>query len=369
MITHAAPSRVGILGNPSDGYGGRTLALAVPAFSATVTLTPGEGITITPRPDDEARWPSATALIDQVDRHGYGTGPQLLTAAVRTFADVARSTGAELRTGFRLDYDTTIPRQVGLGGSSALVVAALRCLGDFHDIEIPDLLLPSIALRAETSQLGLSAGLQDRVVQTMGGLVAMDFSDLQVDTRFGVSYGDYEPVPTDDLPRLFVAYREVVAEPSNTYHRDLRNRFESGDPVVRETMRELAGLVVEGRAALRWGDRARFASLIGRNMALRKQLGPLPIGQLELVDLAEAFGASATFAGSGGAVVGSFGDDDTFDATFETMRDAYADIGADAIPLDCGTVPAEEPEDSGELPSNVVAFRSRAEPPAADGDD
>lgn len=359
MITHAAPSRVGILGNPSDGYGGRTLALAVPQFEATVTLTEAVGIEIVGNTDDETCWPSATAMVDHLDRHGYGTGPQLLAATVRTFADVVYSMGEELRDGFRLDYSTTIPRQVGLGGSSALVIAALRCLGDFHDIVIPDVVLPSIALRAETTQLGLTAGLQDRVVQTMGGLVAMDFSDPQVDSQFGVRHGAYEPVPTDDLPPLFLAFREVAAEPSTTYHRDLRARFEAGDPLVRETMRDLAGLVVEGRAALRWGDHRRFATLIGRNMALRKVLGPLPTTQLELVELAEALGAVATFAGSGGAVVGAFAGSEAFEKDFGALNDAYSDLGADVVRLDTGSPAPVEPEDNEDPPANVVALPSR----------
>lgn len=359
MITHAAPSRVGILGNPSDGYGGRTLALAVTQFEAIVHLEEAPGIEIVGNPSDEPTWPSLAALVDHVDHHGYGTGPQLLAATVRTFADVAEAAGVELRTGVRLGYHTTIPRQVGLGGSSALVVAALRCLCEHYDVDVPDVVLPSIALRAETAQLGIAAGLQDRVVQTYGGLVAMDFGETHVDTRFGVSHGDYEAVDASALPPLFLCYRRSAAEPSDAYHHDLRARYESGDAIVRETMRELATLVVEGRAALRWGDRGRFASLIGRNMQLRKALGPLPAAQLELVEVAAAMGAQATFAGSGGAVVGAFDDESRFEVDFEALCDAYADIGADVVRLE-GPSPADPAEDdAGYAPSNVVAFEPR----------
>ncbi|MEM9612402.1 MAG: GHMP kinase [Actinomycetota bacterium] len=356
MIRHAAPSRVGILGNPSDGYGGKTLALAVPRFEAAVTLEPAEQVEIVGLPDDRPCWSSLAALVDHVDRHGYGTGPQLLAAAVRTFVDVARSVETPLPGGFRLSYATDIPRQVGLGGSSALVIAALRCLQEHFDLDIPTPVLPTVALRAETAELGISAGLQDRVVQSYGGLVAMDFGETEVDSRFGVSHGAYEPLDPRMLPPLFLAFRESAAEPSDAYHQRLRSRYEAGDAQVRDVLRELAGLVVEGRAALRWGDGDRFAELIGRNMALRLSLGPVPDSHLQLAETAGLTGATATFTGSGGAVVGAYRDDEQL----EELRDLYADIGADVIPLGDHEPTGDEPdpEPASEF-DNVVTLQSR----------
>ena len=354
MIVHAAPSRVGILGNPSDGYGGRTLSLAVPQFQATVSLEEADRVEIASLPTDEPIWSSIGAMTAAIDRHGYGTGPQLLAAAVRSFVDVAESIEAPLFAGgFRLSYTTTIPRQVGLGGSSALVVAALHCLSDHFGIEIPNRILPSVALRAETDQLGLAAGLQDRVVQTYGGLMAMDFSDLIVDNRYGVSHGVYEAEDPTSLPPLFLAYQESGAEPSDTYHQRLRSLVEAGDVQVREMLRELAGLVVEGRAALRWQDGDRFGSLIGRNMQLRRALGPIPASHLELIEVAESIGSQATFAGSGGAVVGTFDDG----RHFEVLRNAYAGIGANIIGLRNQDCPANDSDPDTE--ADVVALLPR----------
>jgi glucuronokinase len=330
MIEAAAPARVGILGNPSDGYGGRTLALAIPQLQATVWLEPADGVEILGGSDDQPTWPSVGAMAEHLDRLGYGTGVQLLAATVRTFVAVSQLVGSPVGPGFRLGYHTTIPRQVGLGGSSALVVAALRCLNAYHELEMPLEVLPSVALGVETTELGLAAGLQDRVVQTYGGLVAMDFSDLRFDARFGVSHGSYDLLDPAALPPLFVAYREAAAEPSYAFHQRLRARHDGGDPLVRETLRELASLVTEGRAALRWGDRDRMGTLMDRNMALRRSLGPLPEDQLELVDMAAAYGSHSTFAGSGGAVVGTYDDADHL----ELLCDAYAEIGADVAAIE-----------------------------------
>lgn len=354
MIRAAAPARVGILGNPSDGYGGRTLALAVPQLEAVVELTPADGVEIAAGPADATAWPSVAAMGSWVDRYGYGTGPQLLTAAARTYSALAASLGQPLQAGFRLSYRTAIPRQVGLGGSSALVVAALRCLEAHHPLNLPDEVLPSVALKAETVELGLSAGLQDRVVQAYGGLVAMDFSELRVDARYGVSHGAYERLDPASLPPLFVAYREEAAQPSDDYHRQLRARFDAGDHVVRDALRELAHLVIEGRAALRWGDQARFGVLIERNMQLRLQLGSVPDAQLELAEVARAVGSHASFAGSGGAVVGTVDDAEQLEA----LRDAYADVGADLLSIDLGT-PGTDDDAGGAPVNNVVSLDRR----------
>ena len=54
--------------------------------------------------------------------------------------------------------------------------AALRALSAFYRVNLPTEWLPSLALSAETAELGIPAGLQDRVIQTYEGLVYMDFS-------------------------------------------------------------------------------------------------------------------------------------------------------------------------------------------------
>ena len=63
---------------------------------------------------------------------------------------------------------------MGLSGSSAIVCAALSCLVDFYKVRhlIGVEVRPGLVLSAE-KQLGIVAGLQDRVAQVYGGLVYM----------------------------------------------------------------------------------------------------------------------------------------------------------------------------------------------------
>lgn len=74
---------------------------------------------------------------------------------------------------------------MGLSGSSAIIVATFRSLLRCYNLSIDDLNIekerfPEVILNIEKEELGISAGLQDRVIQTYGGLVHMDFTRSEV---------------------------------------------------------------------------------------------------------------------------------------------------------------------------------------------
>jgi glucuronokinase len=45
----------------------------------------------------------------------------------------------------------------------------------FYEVDVPQHLMPGLILSVERDELGISAGLQDRVIQTYQGIVYMDF--------------------------------------------------------------------------------------------------------------------------------------------------------------------------------------------------
>ena len=59
------------------------------------------------------------------------------------------------------------------------------------------------ALHVETKELGITAGLQDRVVQVLDGCISMHF-DKDLIEKTG--NGEYTPVDVSLLPPLFLAY-------------------------------------------------------------------------------------------------------------------------------------------------------------------
>jgi hypothetical protein len=86
-------ARVGLLGNPSDGYGGKTMAVTLANFKAEAWVTPlpaGErGVRLVPHPVfDPINVPSLGALSLIAQREGYSGGIRLMAATLNRFHQV-----------------------------------------------------------------------------------------------------------------------------------------------------------------------------------------------------------------------------------------------------------------------------------------
>jgi glucuronokinase len=175
-------------------------------------------------------------------------------------------------------------------------------LGELFGDEIPDRDLPSVALTAEREELGITAGLGDRVVQVYGGLVYLDLA------REGGPR--VEPLDASRLPDLFVAWRPDAATDSGHVHSAMRERFKAGDQEVISTMREIAGLARAALKPLLTGDTGGLGILMERNLELRRSLYELDSRHTAIADAAHELGSAVNYTGSGGAIVGTVRDDD-----------------------------------------------------------
>jgi glucuronokinase len=312
VIRQRALARSALVGNPSDGYGGRTLAFTFQQFAATVVLYPWESLEILPGIEDRNQFRSLDELVDDVRHNGYYGGARLVKATIKRFAEYCRFAGRPLHDApFSIRYESDIPRGVGLAGSSAIVVATLKCLMAYYDVEIPRRVQPSLARETENDELDIACGWQDRVVQVYEGLVAMDFSSME--TVEGYWCGDYRRLDASLLPPLYIAYDTASRKPSSRVHGPLRDRMQSNEELSGK-MDQIAQLAPEAIAAIQGRDDAELNRLIDRNFDLRASLYQISDAHRELVMTARGVGASAQFAGSGGAIVGSFRDDDMFAA-------------------------------------------------------
>jgi glucuronokinase len=303
VVAATAPARVALAGNPSDGFGGRTISLAIANYAARVTVNESNAVEIHPLAADRTRFDDVDDLVRDVRVNGYYGGVRLLKAAVHRLAAICAERGTPLGEKlFAIEYETSIPRGVGLGGSSAIVTAALTALADFCDVALDQAELPAAALAVETEELGIAAGLQDRVAQAEGGLTFMDFDPKLVAAQ---GRGAYERLDPGLLPGLFVAHLARSAEPSEVFHARLRHRFESGEPAVVEAMRELATIATRARDAVAAGDGDALGAAMDETFEVRRSIAQLDARHVRMIELARSLGASANYAGSGGAIVGT----------------------------------------------------------------
>jgi len=265
--TGQAFARAGLLGNPSDAYGGRTLAFSVFDFAARVRVTPAERTSI---PDPRAE--------------------RLIAAALARYA---RHT-ASPATPVLVELESDIPFQVGLSGSSAIVIATLRALAALYDRPLSPFDQAELALAVEVEDLGIAAGPMDRVTQAYEGLLAMDFRS----PRRPESYESLAPAL---LPAMLIAWHPEGGNPSGTVHSDVRERWQRGDPALQDAMRQFAALADRGRVALRDRDHPALRRAVDANFDLRSEWFPIAERDREMVELARRSGASAKQCGSGGA--------------------------------------------------------------------
>jgi glucuronokinase len=328
IIRKRAYARAGLLGNPSDGYHGKTISLIVRNFSAEVVLYEWDSVDIVLAENDRAQFRSIRDLAKDVRLHGYYGGIRLIKATIKRFVEYCDLHNLPLQNrNFSVRYQTDIPRQVGMAGSSALIVATLRCLMEFYDVAVPLEVQPSLVLSVERDELRISAGLQDRVIQVYEGLVYMDFDRAQERETGGLKTYLYEPLSTDLLPPVYLAYHATLSEPTEVFHNDIRGRYDRGEVNVVKAMEQFARIACRGREALLAHDSTRLARLINENFDLRRTIYNLPPWQIQMVETARECGASAKFAGSGGAIIGTYEGEPMFG---ELVR-ALGNIGSKVI--------------------------------------
>jgi glucuronokinase len=320
-------ARAGLLGNPSDGYYGKTIALAFTDFCVDVTIYESPEIEFLPGDVDGNAFASLDELTHTVHHYGYYGGVRLVKATTKVFAEYCREHGIALpRRNFTVRYVSTVPRLVGLGGSSAICTAMFKALQRFYEVgdRIPTHIVPTLCWRAEKEELGIHCGMQDRVIQIYDGVVFMDFDREYFEKN---DYGRYQYIEPSRLPRLYLAYDPDRAEFSGIYHRKLAEVAARDQERVASAMREFADIAQQGYEALSRGQLAKLPGLMNANFDLRNRVFRVSEANARMVYEARKSGASAKFAGSGGAIVGTYEDD----AMYEALQDRLRLIGCATI--------------------------------------
>ncbi|NNE93630.1 MAG: GHMP kinase [Verrucomicrobiales bacterium] len=317
IIRKKSYARAGLIGNPSDGYHGKTISFICRNFEAEVVLWESPELEILSARRDHSEFSSLKALREDVGLYGYYGGVRLLKATAKRFYDHCVENGIELEDrNFTLRYKSNVPSQVGMAGSSAIITAALRAMMAFYGVTIPRAVQANLILSVENDELNIPAGLQDRVIQAYEGVVFMDFDRETMEQQ---GFGNYETLDPKLLPPLYVAYNTNLSEGTEVFHNDIRGRFNRGEKEVVKAMQRWAELAQETRDLLVAGKGSEIGSLLDENFDLRRSLYKIGDGNIRMVETARSVGATAKFTGSGGAIVGTFEDDKMYTALEEKL--------------------------------------------------
>ena len=334
-------ARAGFLGNPSDGYFGKTISFSFTEFCVDLRLTESTRLRFVPGEVDDASFDSPAHLVRDLRLYGYYGGIRMLKAVAKLFFEYCTEHGIEIsNANFTAEYKINIPRLVGLSGSSAICSAMLKAMMAFYGVEIPLEEQPTLIMCAERDELGIACGLQDRVAQIYNGLTFMDFDRALVELT---GHGRYERLDPAKLPNLYIAYDPRRAEESGKAHKTVKKLFQQQQRDVVAAMSEFADIAQQGRDAIVAGELGKLPALVNANFDLRDRIFHVAEENRNMVMVARSAGASAKFAGSGGAIVGLYEDDTQ-----------YAALSAALTKIGCRTlkpVIAAKADESSELAS------------------
>ncbi len=288
LLRCSAPARANLIGNPSDQYGGCTLACSIP-LRARVELRAAERFSLESA-GERAELRGAADLTPRGDA-----------------LDLGRATLAHLGlegSAAAIRYGSEIPRQSGIGGSTALLVALLRALLAWRGEEIAPAELAERAREVERRDLGVACGYVDPYLAVFGGLRFVDFRGKTPDGRF-----PDEPLATVEsleAPLPFVIADTGVRHSSDAVHRPLQARWRAGEPAVVLGYERVAELGRAGREALLAGDWPELGECMNENHAIQRGLGGSGEANEALIQAARragAPGAKLAGAGQGGTIV------------------------------------------------------------------
>ncbi len=257
-VVASAPGRAGLIGNPSDMYGGTVIAVAVPR-RAYVSIRPAPclrlmaldadlDLTVRSHGDLRLYFPPNAAEASQMD------ASSLAAARRSTYLNVLKAViAAQGLQDDRVEIRcwSEVPPSAGLSSSSALLVAALHATNAWLHREMPRHQFAEAAREIEFSRMGVTCGFQDFYATTFGGLVCMDFRDKEhwrgptVDPLATV-----EPLLRRDAPLPFVLAHTGRQRDSGETHRPLRARWVEGDDAVRTAMRALGSIARQTKRAV-----------------------------------------------------------------------------------------------------------------------
>jgi galactokinase/mevalonate kinase-like predicted kinase len=266
LISASAPGRCGIIGNPSDIYGGRVLSCSIPS-RAYCTIEAADRWEL---PEDPTLWNAATARLP-------------------------------IEESVRVSWRSDVPRSSGLAGSTALLTATVLCLLAWRGERLTPVELAELVRDIERKEANIVCGYQDAYMASLGGLQYMDFAG-----KHPIDAGPPGQATSLQASLPFLLVTTGVERLSGSVHGPIAERWLAGDPLVRSSIERIKDLAETGSQALLRNDLAGLGVAMNENQRLIAALG----GSGEAIDqlVRDAIGcgswaAKLAGAGMGGTVI------------------------------------------------------------------
>jgi galactokinase/mevalonate kinase-like predicted kinase len=295
----SAPGRAGIIGNPTDMYGGAVLSCSV-EMRACVEISPADRLTLATN-DQECH---ITSLEDLRPRKDLFDLPRAILDYMRL-----------PQLACRVEYGSNIPLRSGMAGSTALVVAMLKGLLAWQGKFPNPYRLAEMARYIELNHLKVVCGYQDAYMCTFGGLNYMDFRGKQFYREAEAELmATIEPLApyVERLP--FVLGFTGVRHSSGAVHKPIRERWLEGEPEAVAGYERITEIARLSKKALLLEDWAVLGELMNENHAIQRDLGGSGESNERLITAAlqaGALGAKLAGAGDGGTIIALWLEDDT----------------------------------------------------------
>jgi D-glycero-alpha-D-manno-heptose-7-phosphate kinase len=203
--------------------------------------------------------------------------------------------------GYDLFLHTDAPPGSGLGSSSAMMVALVGLLNDFHGLGMTDYEIAETAYSIERIDLGIKGGMQDQYAAAFGGFNFIEFlGDRVVVNGLKIS----RDILNELEYNLLLGNTGKVRLSSHIIDDQVR-RYEDGDAEANAALREIKALTTEMKSALLHRRMDDFGRLLDLEWQHKRRMSSR-ISSPELDELYEtakregAIGGKITGAGGGG---------------------------------------------------------------------
>ena len=293
-IVATAPGRCGIVGNPTDMYGGSVISCSTKERAKCLLKEAATGIRIV-NDDEGVLMNSKNDLVFRNDKL------DIVRAALIYFEIDPANTALEI------EVSTQIPMRAGLAGSTAMLAAIVGAFDSWLSLRLSPYHLAETMRKIEDRIMKVTCGFQDQHMAIFGGLNFMDFAGKE-----SLSQAPDEPLATIESLSAFVPAPPFllahtgVQHHSGTVHASPRERWLKGETLVRNNYSRIAELARSAKRAIVEGDWAKVGALMNENHALVAVLGGSGPDNERLISAAlkaGALGAKLAGAGGGGTII------------------------------------------------------------------